>query len=77
MIWDKDKSAIVASRFHAHLDECQQCEAHPFDLCSIGRRLLAGFVVPGGKPAKRSHVILADDDGVVGFVSPLPPEPRR
>jgi hypothetical protein len=26
--------------FHQHLDECTQCETHPFDLCPIGRALL-------------------------------------
>tara|TARA_Y100000310_G_scaffold218778_1_gene220076 strand:- start:536 stop:991 length:456 start_codon:yes stop_codon:yes gene_type:complete len=23
--------------FHGHLDECQQCRDHPFDLCQIGQ----------------------------------------
>lgn len=27
-------------KFHAHLDICSQCRNHPFDLCSIGARLL-------------------------------------
>lgn len=27
-------------RFHAHLDECAQCEKQPFDLCAIGARLI-------------------------------------
>lgn len=27
-------------RFHQHLDGCQQCERHPFDLCGIGAALL-------------------------------------
>ena len=26
--------------FHAHLDLCQQCREHPFDLCVIGANLL-------------------------------------
>lgn len=26
--------------FHAHLDACQQCREHPFDLCSTGAVLL-------------------------------------
>ena len=26
--------------FHAHLDECEQCREHPFNLCSEGERLL-------------------------------------
>ena len=27
-------------QFHAHLDGCAQCSAHPFDLCPIGQVLL-------------------------------------
>lgn len=27
-------------KFHAHLDVCEQCERHPFDLCAEGARLL-------------------------------------
>lgn len=30
----------AAAAFHAHLDFCQQCEQHPFDLCTVGARLL-------------------------------------
>lgn len=26
--------------FHAHLDECEQCRNHPFDLCGLGAVLL-------------------------------------
>lgn len=37
--------------FHAHLDVCQQCREHPFDLCTVGDLLLkqvaAGYR-PGG-----------------------------
>jgi hypothetical protein len=35
--------------FHAHLDECKQCEQRPFDLCSIGHVLInraAGVELP-------------------------------
>ena len=28
------------ARFHAHLDDCQQCRVHPFRLCSTGESLL-------------------------------------
>jgi hypothetical protein len=28
------------SEFHAHLDECEQCEKHPWDLCEVGAKLL-------------------------------------
>jgi hypothetical protein len=27
-------------KFHAHLDECEQCRNHPFELCSKGAQLL-------------------------------------
>jgi hypothetical protein len=27
--------------FHKHLDQCQQCENNPFDLCLVGAGLLA------------------------------------
>ena len=26
--------------FHDHLDVCEQCEQHPFSLCTVGDRLL-------------------------------------
>lgn len=26
--------------FHAHLDQCEQCERNPFDLCMVGAALL-------------------------------------
>jgi len=32
-------------RFHAHLDVCEQCREHPFDLCRVGGRLLHEGVV--------------------------------
>jgi hypothetical protein len=32
--------AIATDLFHAHLDVCGQCEAHPFDLCKEGDRLI-------------------------------------
>lgn len=25
--------------FHDHLDKCEQCREHPFDLCPIGQSL--------------------------------------
>ena len=36
-------------KFHAHLDKCKQCEEHPFNLCSIGCRLLTGLPAKGSK----------------------------
>lgn len=29
-----------ASRFHDHLDRCEQCREHPMELCRIGLELL-------------------------------------
>jgi len=26
--------------FHKHLDQCEQCREHPFNLCPIGNKLL-------------------------------------
>lgn len=34
-------SSRVRADFHRHLDRCQQCANHPFELCSEGARLLA------------------------------------
>ena len=28
------------NKFHAHLDICEQCRKHPFDLCEVGAKLL-------------------------------------
>jgi hypothetical protein len=30
----------AADKFHTHLDVCEQCEQHPFNLCAIGHELL-------------------------------------
>jgi hypothetical protein len=27
-------------QFQSHLEACKQCEEHPFNLCSVGHRLL-------------------------------------
>ena len=27
--------------WYKHLDECQQCEEHPFELCAVGVKLIA------------------------------------
>ena len=39
--------------FHAHLDECEQCREHPFDLCPLGGPLLesaaSGLPPPTGR----------------------------
>lgn len=33
-------SSRVRDDFHRHLDRCQQCSNHPFDLCTEGAKLL-------------------------------------
>lgn len=35
-------------KFHAHLDACEQCREHPFDLCLIGASLLASSLDGNG-----------------------------
>ena len=32
--------AECITKFHAHLDECQQCRENPFRLCKVGAPLL-------------------------------------
>jgi hypothetical protein len=51
-----DAMKIAADDFHAHLDVCQQCEGHPFELCPIGRELLTavGEAHGGDYPADRT-----------------------
>ncbi len=44
------RAALEAgTAFHAHLDVCEQCREHPFDMCAVGNRLLreAGDVIMG------------------------------
>jgi hypothetical protein len=39
----KDEPEVELSRgaaFHLHLDECEQCREHPFDLCAAGKTAL-------------------------------------
>lgn len=31
---------IAHTRFHEHLDDCERCREHPFDLCEAGKQLL-------------------------------------
>jgi hypothetical protein len=33
-------SSRTRADFHAHLDVCQQCANHPFELCKAGAELL-------------------------------------
>lgn len=36
----KENAHTRIAKFHAHLDICEQCERHPFDLCPEGAKLL-------------------------------------
>ncbi len=45
-------------RFHQHLDECERCREHPFDLCKIGVSLIqkaaqSDLVLPPNQTFKR------------------------
>lgn len=31
--------------FHEHLDACEQCRNHPFDLCPVGHTLLMSSII--------------------------------
>jgi hypothetical protein len=42
---EKPKRSVV-DLFHDHLDECEQCREHPFDLCPEGQKRMANV---GGK----------------------------
>ena len=35
-------------KFHAHLDECEQCRNRPFDLCQLGYSLLVRAALSAG-----------------------------
>lgn len=36
---DEDQYELI-DEFHEHLDRCDQCRNHPFDLCKEGESLL-------------------------------------
>ena len=36
----KFDAAMNPTLFHDHLDECEQCREHPFNLCEEGARIL-------------------------------------
>jgi hypothetical protein len=44
-VWDNANEKIA--KFHTHLDECEQCRNHPFELCSIGASLLHDAAIQG------------------------------
>ena len=44
-------------QFHAHLDECETCREHPFDLCPIGHRLLTTPRIPDIQPGPLAHLL--------------------
>jgi hypothetical protein len=37
-------------RFHDHLDLCEHCDKHPFDLCAVGRSLLLATALKVVRP---------------------------
>lgn len=39
--------------FHRHLDACQQCREHPFDLCGAGSFLLQQAVKNANVPSPK------------------------
>ncbi len=45
------EAETLMDAFRAHLDECEQCERHPFELCVIGYTLLiaAGNIASKGE----------------------------
>lgn len=43
-------------KFHAHLDLCEQCREHPFDLCVAGAQLLVATAGPS-KPFSMSATV--------------------
>lgn len=43
-VFDHDEFIKRRDAFHRHLDQCQQCREHPFDLCDEGARLLHAAV---------------------------------
>lgn len=45
------------SQFHAHLDECETCREHPFDLCPLGHRLLTTPHIPDLQPGPLAHLV--------------------
>ena len=47
----------VVGQFHAHLDECETCREHPFDLCPIGHRLLTTPRIPVIQPGPLAHLL--------------------
>ncbi len=36
---------VELDAFHAHLERCERCRSHPFNLCTDGRVLLARAAV--------------------------------
>ncbi len=58
------RTAPPASPFHTHLDACQRCRDHPFDLCAVGDRLLqeAGQKATEGLNGYLERRAAADND---------------
>jgi hypothetical protein len=59
-------AALIAASnaFYAHLDICAQCEQHPFDLCSVGVRLLVACG-EAAKPRRANAQGICTDSTVI------------
>lgn len=58
-------------KFHAHLDLCEQCREHPFDLCIAGAQLLVATAGPS-KPFSMSATTTGRIPSAVPFQSAEP-----
>lgn len=53
----------MENKFHEHLDICEQCEQHPFNLCPIGAELLVQTV-------NEQDPVTEDDDRISSYREP-------
>lgn len=35
------KIGVISDKFHAHIDDCDQCKNNPFDLCHEGQYIIS------------------------------------
>lgn len=52
----------AAEIFHSHLEICDQCMSHPFDLCTVGRKLMADYQGEGTGTGVHVTEDLSDSD---------------
>jgi hypothetical protein len=43
----KEKTEVLSNAFHKHLDDCERCRNHPFNLCEEGYLLLKAAAIYG------------------------------